>query len=45
VLAHTFHDPALIDMEAARLKQWIRLLEPEKKGPAQSDGTPSVRVP
>jgi TetR/AcrR family transcriptional regulator, transcriptional repressor for nem operon len=45
VLAHTFHDPALIDMEAARLKQWIRLLEPEKKGPAQSDGTPRVRVP
>jgi AcrR family transcriptional regulator len=24
VLAHTFHDPALIDMEAARLKEWIR---------------------
>ena len=28
VLAHTFHDPKLIDMEAARLKQWIRSLEP-----------------
>jgi AcrR family transcriptional regulator len=26
VLAHTFHDPALIDMEAARLKAWIRAL-------------------
>ena len=23
VLAHTFHDPRLIDMEAARLKEWI----------------------
>jgi TetR/AcrR family transcriptional regulator, transcriptional repressor for nem operon len=29
VLAHTFHDPGLILMEAARLKQWIRSLEPE----------------
>ena len=26
VLAHTFHDPGLIEMEAARLKQWIRSL-------------------
>jgi AcrR family transcriptional regulator len=26
VLAHTFHDPGLVDMEAARLKQWIRKL-------------------
>ena len=26
VLAHTFHDPGLIEMEAARLKQWIRAL-------------------
>ena len=26
VLAHTFHDPALIEMEAARLKKWIRAL-------------------
>jgi AcrR family transcriptional regulator len=26
VLAHTFHDPGLIQMEAARLKQWIRSL-------------------
>jgi AcrR family transcriptional regulator len=26
VLAHTFHDPGLIEMEAARLKQWIRTL-------------------
>lgn len=24
VLAHTFHNPGLIDMEAARLKEWIR---------------------
>src|SRR5262245_2703171 len=24
VLAHTFHDPTLIEMEAARLKEWIR---------------------
>lgn len=26
VLAHTFGDPALIDLEAARLKDWIRSL-------------------
>ena len=26
VLAHTFHDPTLIAMEAARLKHWIRSL-------------------
>lgn len=26
VLAHTFHDPSLITMEAARLMQWIRSL-------------------
>ena len=26
VLAHTFHDPGLIKMEAARLKKWIRAL-------------------
>jgi len=26
VLAHTFHDPGLIETEAARLKQWIRAL-------------------
>jgi AcrR family transcriptional regulator len=26
VLAHTFHDPSLIEMEAARLKEWIRTL-------------------
>jgi hypothetical protein len=25
-LAHTFHDPSLIDVEAARLKKWIRAL-------------------
>jgi AcrR family transcriptional regulator len=24
LLAHTFHDPGLIDLEAARLKEWIR---------------------
>jgi TetR/AcrR family transcriptional regulator, transcriptional repressor for nem operon len=29
VLAHTFHDPSLIEMEAARLKEWIRGLEVE----------------
>jgi AcrR family transcriptional regulator len=26
VLAHTFHDASLIEMEAARLKEWIRSL-------------------
>jgi AcrR family transcriptional regulator len=26
VLAHTFHDPGLIEMEVARLKEWIRAL-------------------
>jgi TetR/AcrR family transcriptional regulator, transcriptional repressor for nem operon len=26
VLAHTFHDPSLVSMEAARLKKWIRAL-------------------
>jgi TetR/AcrR family transcriptional regulator, transcriptional repressor for nem operon len=26
VLAHTFHDPGLIEREAARLKEWIRAL-------------------
>jgi AcrR family transcriptional regulator len=26
LLAHTFHDPGMIEMEAARLKQWIRAL-------------------
>jgi AcrR family transcriptional regulator len=26
VLAHTLHDPGLIEMEAARLKEWIRAL-------------------
>jgi len=26
VLAHTFHDPGLIEMEAARLKEWIHSL-------------------
>jgi AcrR family transcriptional regulator len=26
LLAHTFHDPRLIEIEAERLKQWIRLL-------------------
>lgn len=29
VLAHTFHDPSMIVMEAARLKQWICALETE----------------
>jgi hypothetical protein len=27
VLAHTFHDPELIEIEAARLKRWIRSLD------------------
>jgi AcrR family transcriptional regulator len=31
VLAHTFHDPGMIEMEAARLKQWIRGLETENE--------------
>jgi AcrR family transcriptional regulator len=26
VLAHTFHDPGMIEIEAARLKEWIRAL-------------------
>jgi TetR/AcrR family transcriptional regulator, transcriptional repressor for nem operon len=26
VLAHTFHDPGLIEIEAARLQEWIRTL-------------------
>lgn len=26
VLAHTFHNPGMIEMEAARLKEWIRAL-------------------
>ena len=26
VLAHTFHDPGMIEIEAARLKRWIRAL-------------------
>jgi TetR/AcrR family transcriptional regulator, transcriptional repressor for nem operon len=29
VLAHTFHDPTLVDMEAARLKEWIRTIGSE----------------
>jgi len=29
VLAHTFHDPTMIEMEAARLKEWIRALSHE----------------
>jgi AcrR family transcriptional regulator len=31
VLAHTFHDPGLIDMEAARLMEWIRGLETDSE--------------
>jgi hypothetical protein len=27
VLAHSFHNPRIIDMEAVRLKQWIRSFE------------------
>ena len=29
VLAHTFHDPTMIEMEAARLKEWIPALSHE----------------
>ena len=29
VLAHTFHDPGLIEIEATRLKKWIRALDTE----------------
>jgi TetR/AcrR family transcriptional regulator, transcriptional repressor for nem operon len=34
VLAHTFHDPGMIEMEATRLREWIRALETknDKKG-------------
>ena len=28
MLAHAFRDPGLIDMEATRLQEWIRSLEP-----------------
>jgi AcrR family transcriptional regulator len=28
LLAHTFHDPEMITSEAARLKEWIRAIEP-----------------
>jgi len=36
VLAHTFHDPRMIEMEAARLMEWIRSLAPENKERAVS---------
>ncbi len=36
VLAHTFHDPGMIAMEAARLKEWIRALETRRNGPLNS---------
>jgi TetR/AcrR family transcriptional regulator, transcriptional repressor for nem operon len=36
VLAHTFHDPSMIEMEAARLMEWIRSLAPENKERAVS---------
>jgi AcrR family transcriptional regulator len=32
VLAHAFHDPGLIESEAARLQDWIRSLEPGPSG-------------
>jgi TetR/AcrR family transcriptional regulator, transcriptional repressor for nem operon len=51
VLAHTFHDPGMIELEATRLQEWIRSLEPENNETgaswrqastiAQSDETPS----
>lgn len=33
VLAHTFHDPDMITIEAARLKQWIRAFETRNEAP------------
>jgi TetR/AcrR family transcriptional repressor of nem operon len=36
VLTHTFHDPSMIEMEAARLMEWIRSLAPENKERAGS---------
>jgi TetR/AcrR family transcriptional regulator, transcriptional repressor for nem operon len=36
VLAHTFHDAGLIEKEAARLKEWIRSLEPANSGKSTS---------
>ena len=33
VLAHTFHDPEMIEIEAARLKEWIRSLGPKTPSP------------
>ncbi len=30
VLAHTFHDPGMIEMEAARLKKWIHGIRSER---------------
>jgi AcrR family transcriptional regulator len=32
VLAHAFHDPGLIELEAARLMKWIRSLAPASEG-------------
>jgi AcrR family transcriptional regulator len=33
VLAHTFHNPSLVKLEAARLKKWIRALESGRTNP------------
>jgi TetR/AcrR family transcriptional repressor of nem operon len=40
VLAHTFHDPEMIEMEAARLKQWIRALDPQNQKNSTSRPAP-----
>jgi TetR/AcrR family transcriptional regulator, transcriptional repressor for nem operon len=40
VLAHTFHDSEMIEMEAARLKQWIRALDPENQKNSTSRSAP-----
>ncbi|HEY6329679.1 MAG TPA: TetR/AcrR family transcriptional regulator [Blastocatellia bacterium] len=49
LLAHAFHDPGLIDMEAARLIEWIRGLKRERGHSGQrvreSRRTPTGRRP
>jgi hypothetical protein len=36
VLAHTFHDPGIVKLEAARLKKWIRALASDRNNSDQS---------
>jgi TetR/AcrR family transcriptional repressor of nem operon len=38
VLAHNFHDPEMVAIEAARLKGWIHALETKNKGETRNDG-------